>query len=81
MRPSIPSIPDGLAKLADGRDLIGTSEISKAVNVSPKTILKHLHLNGHFYGIQPVKIGKGWLFPIHEIARLIQNGSPSNKSK
>ncbi len=72
MRLSTPSIPDGLAKLADGRDLIGTSEISKLVNVSPKTILKHLHLNGHFYGIQPVN---------HAIARLIQHGSPNNKSK
>lgn len=81
MRPSIPSIPDGLAKLADGRDLIGTSEISKVINVSPKTILKHLHLNGHFYGIQPVKIGKSWQFPIHEIAKLIQYGSLNNKSR
>jgi hypothetical protein len=46
-----------------------------------KTILKHLHLNGHFYGIQPVKIGKNWQFPIHEIARLIQYGSLKNKTE
>ncbi len=81
MCPSNFNIPAGLAKIANGRDLIGTSEVSQVVNVSPKTILKHLHLNGHFYGILPIKIGKSWQFPIQEIAKLIQFGSLNNKAK
>ena len=39
MRPSVPSIPDGLAKLANGRDIIGTAEISRAIKSRQKQYL------------------------------------------
>ena len=70
-----PNIPEGLARLALGRDNLSTSEAAFATSTSPKTIRKHLCLFGHFHGIQPIKIGGRLYFKVIDLAKLINNGT------
>ena len=65
-------IPQGLAKLANGCDIIGTHEVGLATNTAPQTIRKHLCLKGHFHGCKPIKIGGRLHFSVSDIAKLIR---------
>ena len=65
-------IPDGLAKIANGRDIISTNEASLATNTSPQTVRKHICINGHFHGIKPIKIGGRLNFSVVDLAKLIR---------
>ena len=67
-----PSIPDGLAKIANGRDNLSTNEAAYATSTAPQTIRQHLSLHGHFHGIKPVRIGGRLYFKVTDLARLVR---------
>lgn len=67
-------IPEGLAKIANGRDIIGTHETALVTNTASQTIRKHLCTKGHFHGCKPIKIGGRLHFAVSDIARLIRGG-------
>ena len=69
---AIPSIPDGLAKIANGRDNLPTIEAAHATSTSPQTIRKHLGLFGHFHGVKPVRIGRRLYFKVSDLAGLVR---------
>ena len=68
-------IPEGLARLANGRDNILTHELGLATNTATQTIRKHLCQTGSFHGIKPIKIGGRLQFPVGEVARLVRGES------
>jgi len=69
---AIPIIPDGLARLANGRDNLPTNEAAYSISASPKTIRKHLCLYGHFHGIKPIRLGGRLYFKVLDLARLVR---------
>ena len=69
-------IPEGLAKIANGRDIISTNEAGLATNTSPQTIRKHLCINGHFHGCKPIKIGGRQNLVVSDLAKLIRGVRP-----
>ncbi len=60
-----------LAKVANGRDHIRTSEFARAVNKAPQTIRKNYCLTGECFGIRPIKVGNALLWPVSEVAELL----------
>lgn len=60
-----------LARIAQGRDHLITSEFGRAINKADQTIRKNYCLSGAAYGIRPVKIGNRLLWPVAEIAGLL----------
>lgn len=68
-------IPSNLAAVAAGRDFILTSEFARAVNRAPQTIRKNLGENGSCFGITPVKVGRRLLWPVADVAVLLQGGT------
>ena len=77
---AILNIPEGLARIALGRDNLSTNEAAFATSTSPKTIRKHLCLFGHFHGIQPIRIGSRLYFKVTDLAKLISNGTVALKN-
>jgi len=69
---AIPNIPDGLARIANGRDNLSTNEAAYATGAAPQTIRKHLCLHGHFHGVKPIRIGNRLYFKVTDLARLVQ---------
>ena len=67
-------IPHELAEIAAGRDHVKTSEFSRAINRASQTIRKNYCLTGACYGIRPVKVGNRLLWPVLEIANLLNGG-------
>ena len=72
---SFQEIPEGLARLANGRDNILTHELGIATNTATQTIRKHLCQTGSFHGIIPIKIGGKLQFPVSEVAKLVRGES------
>ena len=72
---STQNIPEGLVKLANGRDLIPLKEAGFAVSTQAQTIRKHLCNTGSFHGAKPIKIGGRILFAVEDIARLMRGES------
>jgi hypothetical protein len=72
---SFQEIPEGLARLANGRDNILTHELGIATNTATQTIRKHLCQTGSFHGIIPIKIGGKLQFPVGEVAKLVRGES------
>jgi hypothetical protein len=66
------NIPEGLAKIANGRDNLPTNEAAYSISASPKTIRKHLWLYGHFHGVKPIRIGGRLFFKVTDLARLVR---------
>jgi hypothetical protein len=64
-----------LNKIAQGRDYLPTPDFAKAFSKSPATARKNFCLAGHCYGIKPVKIGGRLLWPVSEIAKLLNGES------
>lgn len=64
-------LPRELAELSRGRDLIQTAEFAKATSRAPQTIRKNYCLTGQCFGIRPIKIGNRLLWPVAEIAKLL----------
>lgn len=67
-------VPEGLAKLANGRDIITLAELSFVTNIAQQTIRKHLCLSGSCFGITPLKIGGRLQFKVSEVAKLLTQG-------
>ncbi|SNX59268.1 hypothetical protein SAMN06296273_0708 [Nitrosomonas ureae] len=65
---------DQLAKLAIGRDHIQTDEIARVTNHKPQTVRKKYCLTGEYFGIRPVKLGNRLLWPVADIAKLLNGG-------
>lgn len=61
----------GLAAVANGRDYIKTGEMARAFSAAKQTIRKHHSQHGDFYGVKPVKVGKQLLWPVAEIAAVL----------
>ena len=72
---SFQDIPEGLARIANGRDNILTHELGLATNTATQTIRKHLCQTGSFHGVKPIKIGGRLQFPVDEVARLVRGES------
>lgn len=68
-------LPAALAAIAAGRDHIQTAEFARAVNRASQTIRKNLCITGHCFGIRPVKFGNRLLWPVVEIAALLNGGA------
>lgn len=68
------TVPPVLAAIAAGRDHILTAEFAKAANRAAQTIRKNYCLTGECFGIRPVKFGNRLLWPVEDIARLL-NGA------
>ena len=74
------SIPKQLAKLAAGRDFIVTDEIAAATNHKPQTVRKTHCQTGEYFGIRPVKLGNRLLWPVADVAKLL-NGEHQKSKK
>jgi hypothetical protein len=77
-------IPKGLALLAAGSDYVPTYVFGTVFSCSPQTARKEHCLNGHCYGIRPIKVGNKLLWPVESIARAIAEASkfsaPANRT-
>jgi hypothetical protein len=72
IKAAIPNIPNGLARIANGRDNLSTNEAAYATGAAPQTIRKHLCIHGHFHGVKPVRIGSRLYFKVADLAPLIR---------
>ncbi len=68
------TIPSTLAEIATGRDHIKTEEFARYANRASQTIRKNYCLTGECFGIRPVKFGNRLLWPVVEIAALLNGG-------
>jgi Fic family protein len=68
----VQEIPEGLAKISQGRDIVTAKEAAKVTNNSTQTIRKHLSEKGNFHGIKPVKIGNRLHFWVMDLAKLLK---------
>jgi hypothetical protein len=62
-------------------DLATTEVFAKSAKCSAKTVRKNYCLTGHCYGIKPVKVGGRLLWPISEIAKLLNGESLRAESR
>lgn len=67
-------LPPALAEIAAGRDHIRTAEYARATNRADQTIRKNYCLTGECFGIRPVKFGNKLLWPVAQIAALLNGG-------
>lgn len=51
--------------------VLTTQEFAEALKCSPKTVRKNYNQTSHCYGIIPLKIGARLLWPISEVAKLL----------
>jgi hypothetical protein len=63
------------ASIAGGRLKATTAEYASAARKSPQTIRKNYCLTGECFGIRPVKVGNALLWPVAEIAALLNGGA------
>jgi hypothetical protein len=70
-------LPPALAVIAAGRDHILTEEFAKAANRASQTIRKNYCTKGECFGIRPLKFGNRLLWPVSEIAALLNGETPS----
>jgi hypothetical protein len=69
-------LPPALAAIAAGRDHIRTEEFAKAANRASQTIRKNYCTKGQCFGIRPLKFGNRLLWPVSEIAALLNGDTP-----
>jgi hypothetical protein len=70
-------LPPALAVIAAGRDHILTEEFAKAANRASQTIRKNYCTKGECFGIRPLKFGNRLLWPVSQIAALLNGDTPS----
>lgn len=70
------ALPPALAVIAAGRDHILTTEFATATNRATQTIRKNFCTKGDCFGIRPIKFGNRLLWPVREIADLLNGNSP-----
>ena len=71
------ALPPALATIAAGRDHILTGEFAKATNRASQTLRKNYCKQGECYGIRPLKVGNRLLWPVNQLAALLNGGPPS----
>ncbi len=64
-------LPPALAEIAAGRDHVQTAECARAINRASQTLRKSYCMKGHAFGIRPIKFGNRLLWPVTEIATLL----------
>ncbi|QOJ19712.1 MAG: hypothetical protein HRU77_02765 [Gammaproteobacteria bacterium] len=69
------NIPAQLAEISKGRDHIKTDEFTRAIGKMPQTARKSYCLTGECHGIKPIKIGNRLLWPVADIAKLLNGGA------
>jgi hypothetical protein len=69
-------LPPALAAIAAGRDHIRTEEFAKAANRASQTIRKNYCTTGQCFGIRPLKFGNRLLWPVSQIAALLNGNTP-----
>jgi hypothetical protein len=67
-----PALPLALADIANGRDHIDTTEFGQVTIRAEQTIRKNHSQTGACFGIRPVKVGGKLLWPVAEIAAMLQ---------
>ena len=67
--------PSVLAAIAATRDHIQTAEFARAINRATQTVRKNYCLTGHCFGIRPVKFGNRLLWPVAQVAALLEGGA------
>lgn len=70
-----PSLPPALAAIAAGRDHIQTAEFARAITRASQTIRKNYSQTGACFGIRPIKFGNRLLWPVSDIAALLNGGA------
>lgn len=70
-------IQPALVAIAAGRDHINTGEFAHATDRANQTIRKNYCLTGECFGIRPVKFGNRLLWPVAQVAALLQKGVAS----
>lgn len=70
-----------LAKVVAGRDHLTTKEFAMAINKTEQHIRKNHHLNGHAFGIRPIKVGRRLLWPVSDVAAaLTKTQAPAERT-
>lgn len=69
------TIPNNLALLAGGRDLISTPEFALVLGKSTRCIRTLHWRNGSAFGIRPIKIGRTLRWPVLEVAKVLSGGA------
>jgi hypothetical protein len=64
-------MPPALALIAAGRDHIITEEFARAASRKGQTVRKNYCTTGECFGIRPLKFGNRLLWPVIEIAKLL----------
>ena len=67
-------VPPALAAIASGRDHINTGEFARATGRACQTIRKNYCITGECLGIRPIKLGNRLLWPVAQIAALLNGG-------
>ena len=68
------SLTPALAEISQGRDHIQTFEFARAFSRAAQTIRKSYCLTGHYLGIRPLKLGNRLMWPVADIAALLNGG-------
>jgi hypothetical protein len=63
-----------LTEISAGRDHIKTFEFARTFSRASQTIRKSYCLTGHYLGIRPIKLGNRLLWPVADIAALLNGG-------
>lgn len=66
-----------LEELAAGRAHLMTDEYAKVTNCKHQTVLKNYSKKGECFGIRPIKVGHRLLWPVDQIAALLNGETPS----
>jgi hypothetical protein len=72
------SFPPALTLTAAGRDHILTEEFAKVASRAAQTIRKNYCTTGACFGIRPIKVGNRLLWPVAQIAALLNGESRSD---
>lgn len=64
-------LPQALAAISAGRDHIQTFEFACTLSRANQTVRKNYCLTGHYLGIRPIKLGNRLMWPVTDIAALL----------
>lgn len=77
IRPTLPTIPPGLAALANGRDVITTREAARIVNRAAQTLREWSCLgNGP---IRPIRINGRLAWRVVDLAAVLRGETPAER--
>ena len=65
-------LPPVLAEIANISDHLVTDELAHVLRRASQTLRKAYSTTGHYLGIRPKKIGNRLLWPIEDVAKVLQ---------